>query len=355
LFFFDLQRLGLEDGATYTVSIEPLNDAIASVSAPLEYSNLEILETVNGAFTYTLKEGILSGAPVDYLFSVNNGLATFSDTIRKVYGTPIVIFEDTASNFNNWISSKWNITTSQSHSPATSIADSPIGQYTNNENNIITLAQPIDLSDVVYASLSFWAKWDVEAGYDFVQVMISDNNGSTWTPVEGKYSHPGNSNQNLGEPLYDGTQSAWVKEDISLEPYLDKQIKIRFVLKSDTYVVADGFFWDDMTVTVVDLETGVDDNMGNGGSVGTQNFASLKVQPNPASGSVTFDYLPGKFETGTVNMKIYDLTGHQVFETALTGETGDIKLDISSWPTGLYFYAISYNRAVIESGKFIVR
>ncbi|NTV83466.1 MAG: zinc carboxypeptidase, partial [Bacteroidales bacterium] len=54
MFFFDIQRLGLEDGATYTVSIEPLNDAIATISDPFVYDNLEILETASAAFTFTL-------------------------------------------------------------------------------------------------------------------------------------------------------------------------------------------------------------------------------------------------------------------------------------------------------------
>lgn len=353
LFFFDLQRLGLEDGATYTVSIEPLSDAIASISDPMAYSELEIMETVSAAFTYTLKDDIHGGDLVEYLLQVNNGLATFSDTITKIYGTPVVIFEDSASSFNKWASNKWNITTAQSHSPSTSIADSPFGQYNNDENNSMTLTGTIDLTDMVYANLGFWAKWDIESGYDYVQVFISDNNGSTWTPVQGKYTHPGNANQATGEPLYDGTQSAWVKEEISLEQFLDKEIKIRFTLVSDVYVVGDGFFWDDMKVTVVDLATGVDENNGKG--IETQNFASMQVHPNPASGSVAFDYTLDKHGTGNTSLKIFDVSGQQVFETGLSGERGEINLDISTWTSGMYFYAISCNRAVIESGKFIVR
>jgi len=349
LFFFDLQRLGLEDGATYTVSIEPFSDAIATISEPMAYSELEIMETVSAAFTYTLKDDIHGGDLVTYLLQVNNGLATFSDTVTKIYGTPVVIFEDSASSFNNWASNKWNITTAQSHSPSTSIADSPFGQYNNDENSSMTLSGKIDLTDMVYANLGFWAKWDIESGYDYVQVFISDNNGATWTPVQGKYTHPGNNNQATGEPLYDGIQSTWVKEEISLEQFLDKEIKIRFTLISDVYVVGDGFFWDDMTVTVVDLATGVDE------SVGTQNIASLQVHPNPASGNVTFSYSLNKHAAGNSGLKIFDVSGQQVFETGLSGENGDVELDISSWASGMYFYAISCNKAVVESGKFVVR
>ncbi len=349
LFFFELQRLGLEDGATYTVSIEPLNDALASVSDPQAFSDLEIMESVSAAFTFTLKEDILSGEKVEYLLSVNNGLATFSDTIRKIYGTPVVIFEDSASNFNKWASPKWNTTTAQYHSPMRSIADSPAGQYGNDENNAITLAESIDLGDVVYASLSFWAKWDIESGYDYVQVFISDNNGASWVPLQGKYTHPGNSNQAFGEPLYDGTQGTWVKEEISLEPYLDKQIKLKFVLISDVYVVGDGFFWDDMTVTVIDLATGIPGNMP------ALPVTDIAIHPNPASGNVTMTYTLERFHPGSNMLKIYDIAGQKVYETPLVNSAGVISWDVSSWPSGMYFYTVDFDQNIIAPGKLIVK
>jgi carboxypeptidase T len=352
LFFFELKRLGLEDGATFTVSIEPLSDAIASISAPQEFSDLELLETASAAFTYTLRDDIVSGDIVEYLLQVDNGLAVFSDTISKIYGTPLVIFEDSASDFGNWNSNKWNITTAQSHSPLTSIADSPFGQYGNNENNIITLNGTIDLTDMVFASLGYWAKWDIESGYDYVQVFISDNNGATWNPVQGKYTHPGNSNQAFGEPLYDGMQNSWVKEEISLSDYLDKEIKIRFKLVSDVYVVGDGFFWDDMTVTVIDLATGIDDN-DDDGYEDLQKIASL--HPNPASGNISVNYTLDKPELLNSVFKIFDLSGKMVYETKLINQTGKINLDVSNWSPGMYFYAISFNSAILESSRFIVR
>jgi carboxypeptidase T len=349
MFFFEIQRLGLEDGATYTVSIEPLNDAIATISEPFSYENLEILETANAAFTYTLKAGIVSGEPIEYLLSVNNGLATFSDTIRKVFGSPVIIFEDSASTFNKWTSNKWNTTTVQYHSSPKSIADSPTGEYSDNENNIMTLSEPIDLTDAVYASLNFWAKWDVELGYDYVQVLISDNNGASWTPVSGKYTHPGNANQAQGEPLYDGTQNTWVKEEISLAHYLDKQIKVRFRLISDVYVTGDGFYWDDMTVMVVDVSTGVSDN------IPWPPATKVSIYPNPASGMATINYTLEKFHPGLNTLKIYSLTGQVVYESVLEHEVGELTLDVSAWESGIYYYRIDSDKAVIASGKIVVQ
>ncbi|MCK9398601.1 MAG: immune inhibitor A [Bacteroidales bacterium] len=352
LLFFKIKRLGLKDGATYTVSIEPLNDAIDSVSTPFTFSDLDIMETTSAAFIYVLKESIQGGAHIDYLLSINDGFGTISDTIHKYYGTSVVIFEDTASSFQNWISSKWNTTTNQYHSPDKSITDSPYGQYVDNENNIMTLSEPIDLTEEQAAILNFWTKWDIELGYDYVQIFITDDEGANWTPMEGKYTRPGTIYQVSGQPLYHGTQGTWVKEQIDLKQFLGEQIKIRFVLRSDSYVEGDGFYWDDMTVTVVDLATGV---------VETQNFASqtegakISIQPNPASGRVTMDYIIENFNPGNASLVVYDFSGKIVYKTILTDEKGGVSWDITEWSAGMYFYAVRGYENIIASGKLIVK
>jgi hypothetical protein len=346
--FFDIKRLGLEDGATYTVSIEPLNDAIDSVSDPMTFTDLEILETSSAAFTYFLREDIQSGDAVEYLLTMNNGLISFSDTIRKFFGTPVVVFEDSASTFTKWSSSKWNVTTVQYHSPDRSIADSPTGQYSNYENNVMTLNEAIDLSETVFAVLSFWARWDIETGYDYVQVFVSDNNGSTWTPMEGNYTTPGTENQDPGNPVYDGTQNTWVKEEISLEDYLGKEIKLRFRMKSDSYVVADGMYWDDMEVTVIDIATGIEPT-----PVETHNYASLQVRfnPNPATGQIGITVIDPKI-LNNARLMIYDMTGRMVDDRILTG---NVKLDISTWRSGMYFFNVLVDQTSVTNGKFIVQ
>ncbi len=346
LLFFDIRRLGLEEGATYTVSVEPLNDAIDSVSPPLAFSGLEILESAGAAFTYFLKEAIQDGEPVDYLLVMNNGLADFSDTIHKVYGTPIVVFQDSASNFSKWTSPKWNVTGLQYHSPDKSMADSPNGQYSNYDNNILTMIDPVDLTGTSFAVLSFWAKWDLQVGYDFVQVYISDDNGTSWTAMEGKYTTLGTPAQAAGQPVYDGSQVTWVKEEISLEPYAGKEIRIRFRLKSNSSVVADGFFWDDMTIAIVDLATGI-------APAGAKNNAPVQVQfhPNPATDLITVTVFDNKLLQSNSRVAVFDMTGRKMADAVLTDQ---LQLDVSSWSAGMYFYSIVSAESLVSSGKIVI-
>ena len=148
----------------------------------------------------------------------------------------------------NWTSTTWNITTQSYYSAPASITDSPSGQYPNNANTHITTSQIVDLSDCNMAFAEFYAKWDIETGWDYVQFLASTNNGQTWIPLAGNYTVAGGSNQAVGQPLYHGVQSSWVKEEVSLDDFVGQQILLRFRLISDGYITKDGFYFDDFKV-----------------------------------------------------------------------------------------------------------
>jgi hypothetical protein len=136
-------------------------------------------------------------------------------------------------------------------SPSHSIADSPYGNYPDNANTTITSVANFDLSDAVAVFVEFHAQWDIEAGYDYVQFLVSENNGSTWVPQNGTYTRLGSQYQDYGKPLYDGLQTSWVKEMVNLNQYIGKNVKFRFRLMSDLYVNADGFYFDDFALKVM--------------------------------------------------------------------------------------------------------
>ena len=66
----------------------------------------------------------------------------------------------------------------------------------------------------------FYAKWNIEADYDYVQFLVSTDNGTTWIPQCGNYTVTGtNANgsaQPNNQPVYEGVQSTWVLEEINL-------------------------------------------------------------------------------------------------------------------------------------------
>jgi bacillopeptidase F (M6 metalloprotease family) len=182
-----------------------------------------------------------------------------------------------------------------------------------------------------------------------VQVLISDNNGASWSPVSGNYTQPGSSFQAEGEPLYDGTQNNWVKEEISLVDFVGKQIKIRFVLVSDQYVTGDGFFWDDMTVSVIDVATGIDDRNNK------PSDDRISVYPNPAKGSVIMKFNDDHIPAGASTVKFYNSLGKVVCAKDLESGKTELRLDISSWTPGIYFWTVNFDQTIFKSGKLVVR
>jgi carboxypeptidase T len=161
----------------------------------------------------------------------------------------------------------WNTTDVVSYSAPTCITDSPGVRYSNNTSNSITTKTPISLENVDVALLSFRAMWDIEKGYDYVVVSVSTDNVN-FVPVCGKYSTLGGVQQLYNTPIYDGKQSTWVLEEIDLHDYIGaKELYIAFNIGTDGGFEADGFYFDDLLVTVGKETSATSDQMVGGFSI----------------------------------------------------------------------------------------
>jgi carboxypeptidase T len=344
-FKFDLQRLGLL-AATFTVSVQPITSNIQTVGSSKVYSSMNVLDIKNDSISYTLSSSIQNGEFIKYLLTVDNGLYTTSDTITKIYGTPAVLFTDNCSTSTNWTLGGWGICTSQYHTAPSSIADSPVGNYANNTNKTIVLNSTINLSGAAVATLNFWTKWAIEAGYDYVQVKASTNGGTTWTPLCGKYTKPGNSNQVLDSPLYDGTQNTWVQESIDLADYLGQTIKLCFTIVSDAYTTADGYYFDDVSVTKINAAvTAITESIPNDAFISDP-------MPNPVENTTILNYNIPESSVDPI-LTVYNEIG-QVFVKKTLGQTkGSVTIDMTGFAKGLYYVRV-YSEGKIDKVKKLV-
>ncbi|MEZ5198575.1 MAG: immune inhibitor A [Bacteroidales bacterium] len=346
---YDVTRLGLKDGATFTVTLEPLSDVILSTGDPKVYSSMEILESITDSISYTLQPFVPSGTVFQFLMTLDNGEYVLSDTLTKIFGEPIVIYEDDCNTLTNWSSPQWAVTTSSYHSATGSITDSPFGDYGDDQNNIVTLNENIDLTNAGFAMLNFWAKWEIEQGWDYVQLMISTNNGGSWTPLEGKYTVTGNGNQAQGEPLYDGFQNQWVREEIDLTDYIGSSVKFRFRLKSDGYVTEDGYYFDDFTISVVEF--------GTTGEVEDfameSNILISNPIPNPAKSNVKFNVSVPEV-SGGFNFTVYSTSGQVIYSETLSADQSKLQINTDSWTPGIYYYKVEGSISQTQAKKLIV-
>jgi carboxypeptidase T len=240
----------------------------------------------------------------------------------------------------------WNTTTTQFVSATGSITDSPDGNYAANANKAITTKGDIDLTNATAAYLTYYARWDIEAGFDYVTIAASENNTS-YNPLCGIYNHKGNENQDNIAALYDGLQSTWVKEYINLADYLGKKIKLRFALRSDQGMEKDGFYFDEFAVHRVmgTPPVGIND-------VNAAPFYLNNV-PNPCSGSTDIYYkLPqGKY---TYTLLVTDPLGRKVVQQNIDPAQGHVSLNVSSFQSGMYFYRIVSSAQISSEVKKMI-
>lgn len=343
---FELTRLGLSDTETFTVSISPLDEYMIEVGDPIAFDNMELLETVTDSISYMLNAGIENGTMFKYLISLDNGEFTVTDTITRVYGTEVVIFLDDCETTDNWTSQKWNLTEEAFYSPESSMTDSPNQDYDDGENSSITLDTTISLDNASIAFLKFRAKWDIEEAYDYVQVLVKEEGSAIWTPLHGMYSSYGNEYLDPDEPVYDGVQNEWVQEEISLMDYANKEITLRFRFYSDQYVTEDGFYFDDLTISVISEITGINAYEDNKNSI----FIS-EAYPNPA-----YDIFKVQYNLTNNNHAIFELfnaVGNRQQSIKVNDLKGIIQVSVHELPEGIYYYRIVNGNQVSTAMKFI--
>jgi len=328
---FNVQRLGFGETDSWNVNITALDTNLIAVGDPVRFGNLEILELKSDSIAYTLRDNIESGQSFQFLITLDNGSYTLSDTITKMFGTTSTVFEDNCDLMDNWTSPKWSVTTASYHTPTGSITDSRVGHYQDNENNIVTMINPVDIPETTYAVLSFWTKWELESGYDYVKIEIKPEGASTWTALAGKYTKTGTDNQ----PYYDGF-STWINEEVDLTDYAGQSIKLRFRLHSDEGYTEDGYYFDDLKIEALDVSIGI------GESVLISN--TITITPNPASENIKVTFK--RNTTADALLVITDLQGRMI-NVMETGGNTQLDMDVSKMPDGIYFLRLIEDHATI--------
>lgn len=344
-FNYKIKRLGMDAPATYTVSIVPIGSGIASVGGPKAYAALNLLDEVSDSIAFTL-DPLAIGATIKYAITVNNGLYSYSDTIVKKFGPPVIAFSSDGNSMTGWSSSTWGLSTSIVHSGTASITDSPGGNYNDNENRLIYTTGTSDLTDAISAQLVFWGRWEIETNFDYAQAIVSIDNGASWTPLCGHHTKTGNAYQDFGNPVYDAYRLGWVKEEISLDAYVGTNVKIGFRLITDNGGDADGFYFDDLKVEkLIPSTTSINDVDESGISL-SQNM------PNPANEYTYINYAFPKEEEA--KLKVFNCFGQVVLEEELSSSEGSHFLRTSALAQGVYYYAIFNGKKASRSLKLSI-
>ncbi|GMU86673.1 MAG: hypothetical protein AMXMBFR48_19150 [Ignavibacteriales bacterium] len=259
--FVQLKNKGLSVATNLALSLVSASPQITAGTAVVQIDSISARSDyqITSPLSFTISADAAIGSEHKLIIKTNSqGVLMSSDTVRIIIGMPVYTFFDTTNNpASLWTitaspaTPKWEATSSSYNSSPNSYTDSKDGNYVANATVTMTMTNPVNLAGVPNPRLTFWSRWFIEADWDAGFVKISTNNGSTWTPLAGRFTKPaaGQGKQvPAGAPVYEGTQSGWVQEEIDLGSYSGQSIKLRFELGSDGSIHQDGWFLDDIGI-----------------------------------------------------------------------------------------------------------
>ncbi len=344
---FELTQLGLDTSGTYTVSLTAITPNVFMTGNAVSVSNLQVLQTITDSISFALTTPMTHGEEIRFLLAIDNGQYVRTDTITKIFGPVNMVFSSDGNSISGWTpaTGSWGVSNTIYYSPTGSITDSPVGDYGSNEFKICRIVSSVNLTNSVYASLSFYARWAIEPNFDYVQLQASTNNGSTWTALCGKYTVPGSAFQQFEEPLYEGYQFGWVKEEVNLSDYLGQTIQLRFVLSSDNFSEYDGFYFDDFLVTKILPGTNSLDEQ-------PLNEIGLSIIPNPAG---MYTYINFDKQVADASVRITDVLGKLVQQIPVDNGSASLKLDTSNYVKGIYLVQLKTGNMLSAPVKLVIR
>ncbi|MEO1030109.1 MAG: M14 family zinc carboxypeptidase [Bacteroidota bacterium] len=278
---FAIERIG-QTASDFTLSVTPVSANITNIVSPSTQSGMTVLEQRNVTASMTLDPSIQPNDVIEYKIQLSNDVGVFYEVNIEKYYQPTLIFSHNpdTDGLTGWTNSGWNNTTADAYSGSNSLRT---GSYGNNATETLTTSSSYDLSSASEVLVQFYAKWDIERNFDFVELQASTN-GSTWVNLNGKYTKPESSSStndhnakgtsdeafqgnNASGHIYDGDRmDKWVMEEIVIDGtnnasiFGASNVSFRFRLRSDSGNVfenysanAEGFYLDDFKIISIQI------------------------------------------------------------------------------------------------------
>ncbi|MBN8682153.1 MAG: immune inhibitor A [Chitinophagales bacterium] len=345
----EVTRYGLLDG-DFTLTVTPVS---ANVLSPAFSQTFAVEKFKPRTFEYPLQvsPSVLSGDIIRLEITLSNGSYSKSTIVEKVFlvGNGTVLVSDDFATADNWNTAEgtWDADTDHFFSAPSSLGDSPGGFYEADAFNTIILKNPILIpQQAAKATLQYWARWQTEPVYDFVQVMAVFESGNE-VPLCGLFTKPSQNQLVKDQPVYDGFQSAWVAESIDLGAYAGLPIRIAFRLRADNGAEQDGFNVDDIRVSYF-----------AGGLVHTQDLDGqdfrVQVQPNPADAYTEISWT-GFAGSEKIQLRLNDILGKTVLDIEQPAAAGKYRIATAHLSPGVYTWqVVDKTQARTLSGKLLI-
>ncbi len=342
---YRFKRLGFPDTATFNISVHSLDSRLTLPTTVKTYTNPSMLQVINDSFTYSINTATPNGALLQYEIVCNNGFYTHRDTVGFYYGKYYVNIVPNTSSLTDWTNSGWGVCSTYYSVPPASLGSSVgCANYSDMSDNTLQYNNHIDLTHAYKAFAYYDAIWSIESSYDYVDFEAQTAGSGAWQPMCGRYTKPGTSDQLSFQPIYDGQQPDWVKEEVDMNDYIGSSTDVRFQLVSDMAVNYPGFYFDHMNVIYI-----LDSEVATSAATPVIFERGVSVTPNPAQNEIKIA-VGGVYATEVLNYEVVDISGRKLIEGTFKS---NITVDVQNLTNGLYFVNVKGCSANLPVTKFL--
>lgn len=331
-----------------SVNVASLSPDAQPINASVQFDSIQVNQVKNNfsnPVMYKISPSALFMNEMKFIITVSQeGVITSKDTISIFTAkSSVLFFDNSESGTSHWTKSgtgtMWDSTFADPHDGNKNFSDSRFGNSKNTSNNYFALIDTIDLTGTSNPRIEFSAKWAQESGVDYARIQLSTNFGSSWINLSGKFTTTVS-----GQPSYTGIRH-WKNEQINLNSYIGRKIKIRFNLFTDGFIPGDGFYFDNFRV-VNYFDAPVQISSTN--SSAPENFSLKQNFPNPFNPEtkIIFEIPSLNYASMKVNLVVYDIYGKEV--KTLINESNS-----SGFQTGVY--SVAFRGDDLASGTYYYR
>jgi immune inhibitor A len=126
------------------------------------------------------------------------------------------------------------------------------------DNSDVTLTREFDLTGLDSATLTFWTWYELESGWDYAYLTISEDGGQSWHLLETTQTTLDNPQGNSYGPAFTGNSGGgeepiWTQDTADLTNFTGAPILVRFEVVTDEAVHFQGFALDDIALTELEF------------------------------------------------------------------------------------------------------
>lgn len=242
-----IENTGALDSTGVTAQLTSLTSGVTIGTDTAQFPDIAagLTETGLTPFTFSVDRSVVCGSDIQLLATVTDALQTYSLNYSVMAAIPLprrdLINHTVENGTEGWVTagspSAWEITSALWHSPTHSWTDSPSGDYSDFTTS--SLYSPrLSTWYMNNLRLSFWTRYELEPGYDYVFLDYSTDGGTTW------------SSDSQALATLNGIQTDWQQIIVDIPALQDKSsLNFRFRLVTDSSVTYDGVYVDDIVIS----------------------------------------------------------------------------------------------------------